>query len=511
MKYKNNENYDYDYPDASEEYTIDRKTKLNYKNNHNFKLSMDYNISPEHLLGIQLSGQLRNIHSDIYNTNKILNDQNSTTFISDQDRNTNRKYYSSTIYYSFIPKSKKSSFNILYDKSDFNNRNITDINENQVLKMNYDKADINMNAVKADWQTKLSGNWIFNAGGKYSYVTNSSTIRFTNNETETSAINYKYKENIGALYVLLSRQLNKISYEGGVRMETTGNKAWDNGTIIHKKNSNVDLFPSLSIAYRLYKDWSLSASYATKINRPTFQDMNPAINYIDSLSYFQGNPNLVPEKQYAGNFKVSYKSYVSIGFSYIHRNNMLAWYVEQDKTYPAITKATEKNIDKSDTYSIDLVLPYQNKWLTCYVATGVILTNSNDKEAEIIDLNKPMWYAYSEFDMNLPHDMKLGTNIRYYTKGVENVYYFDPEFRMDLSLQKNFLKNKLTATLLWNDIFSSDKMNTYTTFGTRYVRYNYYLDQSVVQLSLTYRFKTAKAKYKSKSSLNEENNRIKGF
>jgi hypothetical protein len=226
---------------------------------------------------------------------------------------------------------------------------------------------------------------------------------------------------------------------------------------------------------------------------------------------FQGNPNLTAEKQHSLGIKLSYKLYASIGLNYTRRNNMLAWYIEQDEDNPVVTKATQKNIEKSDIYSIDMVVPYQNKILLATVATGLILTNSNDKQTGILDLNKPMWYFYGGINANLPYNFMFGTNIRYYTKGVENIFYFDPVFRMDISLQRNFFKNKLTATLLWNDIFSSDRMNTYTTISNRHILYNYYFDQSVIQLSIAYRFKAAKTKYKSKSGIDSERERIKGF
>lgn len=38
------------------------------------------------------------------------------------------------------------------------------------------------------------------------------------------------------------------------------------------------------------------------------------------------------------------------------------------------------------------------------------------------NLKHPMWYCYSGLDMNLPWNLKLNTNIGYYTKGVVNVF-----------------------------------------------------------------------------------------
>ena len=82
---------------------------------------------------------------------------------------------------------------------------------------------------------------------------------------------------------------------------------------------------------------------------------------------------------------------------------------------------------------------------------------------------------------------------------------------MDASLQKSFCKGKLKATLAWNDIFKSDDMNTYTTLNSRYIRYHYYMDQSYVQLSLSYHFGFDGKKRTSHSAIDTETSRIKGF
>lgn len=122
-----------------------------------------------------------------------------------------------------------------------------------------------------------------------------------------------------------------------------------------------------------------------------------------------------------------------------------------------------------------------------------------------------MWYAYAGSDFTLPYGFKLSSNIRYYTKGLENIFYFDPVFRMDAGIRKSFLKDKLTASIMWNDIFRTDDMNTYTTINNQYIGYHYYYDRSMVSISLTYRFSKQKSKYQSRSSINEENQRIKNL
>lgn len=504
------ETYERNYPENISIWN-DIETQTNMRNNHNFRLSTEYRLTDEHTVGVQLSGEVRDSQKDILNINNISENKDKTTITSIQDGTLNRNYLSGTAFYTFKPVSEKLLFNLLFDKSHFDTSDKIEINENDLLKNNNTETNININSINADLEINLPNEYQLDLGGKFSDISNASSTLFGIKENENSFTDYKYSENIWAAYAMLSKKHEGFSFDGGVRMEFSKYFAQSNNEVLQGNESRFNLFPNLSIAYKLSKDWDISTGYAMKISRPTFQDINPAIIYIDTLSYFQGNPALIPEIHNKLNLKFTYKSYASLTFNYTRKSNMLGWYIDQDINNPAVTKATQKNIDKSDIYSIDLMLPYQNKLLTCYLATGVILTNTNDKMANIVDLNKPMWYAYSGVNANLPYKIKFGTNVRYFTKGVENIFYFDPVFRMDLSLQKTFCNDKLSTTLSWNDVFRSDKMNTYTTLNERYIRYNYYYDQSVVQLSISYRFRSAKTKYKSKSAIKSEERRIKGF
>jgi hypothetical protein len=94
---------------------------------------------------------------------------------------------------------------------------------------------------------------------------------------------------------------------------------------------------------------------------------------------------------------------------------------------------------------------------------------------------------------------------------MENIFYFDPVFRMDAGVRKSFLKDKLTVNIIWNDIFHTDNMNTYTTINNRYIGYNYYFDRSFLSFSLTYRFSAQKSNYQSRSSIGTESQRIKNL
>lgn len=80
--------------------------------------------------------------------------------------------------------------------------------------------------------------------------------------------------------------------------------------------------------------------------------------------------------------------------------------------------------------------------------------------------------------------------------------------------QKNCNKSdvlSIDAMLPYQNRWVSSYLSTYTTINNQYIGYHYYYDRSMVSISLTYRFSKQKSKYQSRSSINEENQRIKNL
>lgn len=497
---------------------IDMKSKNKTKENHRIRLSGDYTFSDRHKAGLQFSSQFvsgnqyKNELSRMYTSTNIQTTPISkiTTF---QQTSSQKNYLTGTGFYSFQSSPTGMHIDAVLDKSLYETSSKAQIHEsgysNTVIKQNNLKTIINITSFKADASIPMPNGYNLDAGIKYTNIRNRSNTDLSTENSVINKVNYNYKENTGALYFILSKQFGKLNAELGARMEISGNDATTDRVV--QDTTAWNFFPSLSLNYSLSKDLETNFSYAMKISRPTFQDLNPAIEYIDSLTYFQGNPELIPEIRHSATIKLVYRKMASLGISYTRKNNLLAWYALQDPSNPTLTQVTQKNIDKSDILSVDAMLPYQNKRISCYLSTGLIYTISNDETSGVTNLKRPMWYAYSGFDLSLPYGIKFNTNIRYFTKGIENIFYFDPVFRLDIGIRKAFLNDKLIANIMWNDIFKTDDMNTYTTINNRYIGYNYYFDRSTLSFSLSYRFNTQKSKYRSRSSIGTEKQRIKNF
>ena len=95
-------------------------------------------------------------------------------------------------------------------------------------------------------------------------------------ETLTNFTNkFKYDERIQALYVLTGDRIGKISYEAGLRMESTliGIETADSLATLSAgriEKSYTNLLPSLHTNYHINENSSIQLNYSRRINRPRF-------------------------------------------------------------------------------------------------------------------------------------------------------------------------------------------------------------------------------------------------
>jgi hypothetical protein len=152
-------------------------------------------------------------------------------------------------------------------------------------------SNINIYTFKSDYTQQVKGGGRFEAGVKFSYVKNDNLVnyeRMVNNEWETDVIrsnHFIYDETISAAYVNFNREIKKWTFQAGLRLESSisyGNQVITNQTF---KRDTTNLFPTAFISYKLDKKNTFAIAYGRRIQRPNYQDLNPFIYFLDTLSY----------------------------------------------------------------------------------------------------------------------------------------------------------------------------------------------------------------------------------
>jgi len=470
--------------------TNNLNTKYNTNNDNRIKGGIQYQINETNNIGADANFTIQKGENNLDNTSKIYLADNMenplTEIVSNNISNYNRKYTTGSLFHSYR---NPSGFrlNTIGDISYYNNEIIQDINESGVgLKnlTNVNEAANRMYVLRTDLNLPLT-EWLrLDIGGKYQYKKNNNDNIISTPDNIVYSNTYKYNEKLAALYSFFSIAIYKLTLEGGARIEYVNNKT--KTSLFSQDTSRWNIVPNLMINYRFNDYLSLNTSYTMHIHRPAFSDLNPAISYIDSLFFRTGNPALQDEKRHNFQLKMNYRK-MSLGFNYICRNNAIVWVMEQVEGKESVTRSTQQNIRKSEIFSLDATIPYIHDYFNVFLATGMIHSKVNDYVSKL-SISQTLWYATFNININLPYQMFLNSNHRYFTKGIMNVFYFDPAYRMDLSLKKLLMKKKLSIVCTWNDVFKTDKMKTYTTMNERHVAYNYSYDQASISLSISYNF-----------------------
>ena len=147
---------------------------------------------------------------------------------------------------------------------------------------------------------------------------------------DTRSNQFIYDENINAVYMNGSKQIKKWSFQGGLRLENTVAKGYQITNDSSFKREFTNLFPSAFISYAVNKSNQLTLSYSRRINRPNYQDLNPFIYFLDSLSYRKGNPFLLPQFTHNMELSHSYKRKFITTLNYNNTTDVISQIVKPD-------------------------------------------------------------------------------------------------------------------------------------------------------------------------------------
>jgi len=106
-------------------------------------------------------------------------------------------------------------------------------------------------------------------------------------------------------------ELGEWTFQPGVRLENYRREVLSGG--LETDTTDLRTFPSIHIRRELWDSIAMDVSYTSRIQRPVFQQLDPALRFVDTNRAIGGNPNLEPSltDAYEANF-----TYQSGGRSY---------------------------------------------------------------------------------------------------------------------------------------------------------------------------------------------------
>ncbi|MBO9595304.1 MAG: TonB-dependent receptor [Niabella sp.] len=448
-----------------------------------------------------------------------------------------------TTYATYIPLAKTQSYNLYYktkldtagktfsmdgsfltfyrtDESDVTAKTFTPngepIEPSTARFYNNTLQNINIYALKTDMEfpTRLAKlQW----GGKVNFIETYNNMRYyrltgSGKDYDGQLSNeYRYTENTQALYLNGSREAGNWSFQAGLRGELTQTSGYSYIRQQGNKNNYVKLFPNALVHFKKDDQNSFALSYNKRIRRPTFWNLNPYISILTAYSYYEGNPFLQPE--YNSNFQLqhNFNNKLTSAFFVALTNNGF-----DDITIAHVdtnfVMRTPKNFVNSTRFGISETYNFSAiRWWESNNLLNVYYTNGQSK-LDYVEGRKG-WGAYvsssNNFYLNSHKTLSAAVNFWYQFREVTLVNQSDAYYNIDLGLNAQLLKDKLSLNASLQDVFGTSGAS-YTTVinGIRQKYANLQLNRN---FSLTLIFKFGKKELPAAERANsnqEERERI---
>jgi iron complex outermembrane recepter protein len=514
---------------------FDQESRMRNRNqSFNGKIGMDYYASKKTTFGIVLGGfnnpgQFRN-YSDVGISDASKNLLSITRAATKTERDwknfstnlnfrhqfdtTGREITADADYISYKSKSNLELFNTYFDATNKPNNTPDSIFGNL-------PQDITIYSAKVDYLHPMKKGAKFEAGAKSSFVTTDNVASYDSMKNgvlvhDTRRSNsFRYKENINAVYVNYSRPLTKkLSGQFGLRLENTiaeGYQVTNDSTF---KRNYTQIFPTAYLQFTADKNNTFVLNYGRRVQRPSYEDMNPFILFLDKYTFEQGNPDLKP--QFAHNIELThtFKGFLNTTLNYTQTNDIITEVLNQRVTATdTVTFVIPRNIATQRQYGISVSAGVPvTKWWTANVWANVY----KNLYKGVVN-GDPIELGTTTGQFNLTNQFKITKTFSaelsgfYRTPGVDGVFRIENFGMVNAGVSQQIMKGKGTVRFSVRDIFWTQKIDGSSRFSNIDAAFQQERESRVFNLNFTYRFSKGKANGTKRraSSASDEQNRVK--
>ncbi len=451
--------------------------RVNWVNSHNFKAGFDYFAGKNTTVGVLFSGN-SGYWKDDSDIRTLISGANPEPF-SEVNAETNTREDWDNFTYNFNVRQKLgekgaeltfdadySEFaNPMNQNSDnfFFNNNGEQVATPNLLRGSTN-SDVTIKAFKLDYTQPLPGEINLEAGWKTSFVETDNAIRFLRNQDDEFVVDplltnqFLYEETIHAGYINANKKFKGVSVQAGLRGEYTVSDGMSVTLDQRVKRDYLNLFPSLSVSHTIAENHNLSYSYSRRIDRPSYQDLNPFTFFLDQYTFGRGNPFLQP--QYTNSFAVNYgfKQNFMVTLSYSRTDDAMTEVLEQDDE-DRTTYQTRANLAQFENYSINFSAPVKvTDWWSVRVNASAYINHFQSPYLNgQIDNQQLSYNAYVSNNITLPAGFRAELSGFYNSANVYGMFEAQPQYAIDAGLFKSLWDGKANIKLNVNDIFFTNR------------------------------------------------------
>ena len=301
-----------------------------------------------------------------------------------------------------------------------------------------------------------------------------------------------YQEDIYAAYLVTKYNLtDRFGFKLGARFEQVETKANLSGPVTHDStniitsifdsaivkspfdNPYTKIYPSAFLLYKLTDRQSMQFGYSKKVNRPNRRTLSPFPNNTQDISRLRnGNPYLKPE--YSDVMELSFSSNsrklnLNMSSSYKNTSDVIMWwdrdyvtFIDTERpsgpdttTYEILTAGNAEN-SKSINFSGNIMyrpMPLASIMIWGYSWNSTI---SDEGEADFNGNSRGMGFG-GRLTLNIPTIARIELSGNGRGKMKITTGSIPSNYRVNLGIQRSFMKNRLSVTFKVNDLFDTGK------------------------------------------------------
>jgi outer membrane receptor protein involved in Fe transport len=478
------------------------------------RLGADYNLTSRQSVGVLLNGYTNRTQVDGQNQTEA---SSGTRVQTTNDTRRLTDSYAANFNYKLLLDTLGQELTADVDYSRYQSdsygrlqNEVRTATEGRTERLQNDQlTGISLRSAKVDYRRPIREGLKVSMGLKSSQATIGSTVELRGGLQER-ADDFSYTESIRAVYAQAEGKQFGIDWKGGLRGEWTNTQAisrTDGRTVARQYGQ---LFPSLSLDRTVYKAVGLNLAYSRRIDRPSYQDLNPSILYLDPYTSQRGNPFLKP--QFTNDYKLaltySKQPFLLLGYSRTQDAISLVTATEDSAVY-----STTANLDHLERYSATLNFPLNlGKWMTGYAGVNVFYNQYLSQYLGSTYRNgRTAATFYAQSNVKLPKGLALEASGYYQTAGVNGLINFRAFGALNLGVQKTLLNERATLRLMLNDALFSAKQRGTVRYQDLNVGFLSYGESRQVRVSFSYKLgnQQLKAARRRTTGLDEERSRVK--
>ena len=399
------------------------------------------------------------------------------------------------------------SYRFTNDPNDDENRmRITGTsNYSDFLQWDTNRAKTNEHTGQLDYIRPIAGGHDLETGVKYilrqtdSEITQRLYDETSGNwhEPSGSFVDFSHTQHIYSVYLGGTFRWNKLGIKAGVRAEGTSLDVSYSNDLTKDFHSNfVDIVPNVTLSYSIGQSQQIRLGYNMRIQRPGIWYLNPYVNNADPQNISFGNPNLDSEK--SNNINLNYSMFaqkfsINASATYTFVNNSIEQYTFIDPENPGVFQTTYGNIGKKQSTGLFVYANWNPVPLfRIYMNGGMDYTDLKSEKNDMANSGfSGRIFAGTQF--NFPLDFRVNIQGGYFSPWIQLQGKGSPFYFTGISVNKDFLKKKLSVQLSFqNPFWKRMKMENTTSDDTFFRREINYRTMRMLMVSVSYRFGTLK-------------------